>query len=178
MTTSDQSPEVGFSPFQTGLAVLPFSIGVIAGSSVASKITPNTGEPHAMLTGLGLAVIGIALLAFVDENSNFFALVMPGLVVMSFGIGIYFVPASSLALTNVPQNDAGLASALVNATQQVGGALGPALFNTIFLAVVGGATTTASDIAGYRAVFLSAAGLYALALIAVLMLAGVRKTSP
>ncbi|MBL4599879.1 MAG: MFS transporter [Rhizobiaceae bacterium] len=169
---------LGFSPFQTGLAVLPFSIGVIAGSSVASKITPNSGEPHAMLIGLGLAVIGIALLAFVDEDSSYFALVMPGLLVMSFGIGIYFVPASSLALTNVPQNDAGVASALVNATQQIGGALGPALFNAIFLAVAGGAATAASDIEGYRAVFLSAAGLYALALIAVLMLAGASKTSP
>lgn len=162
---------LGFSPFQAGLAVLPFSVGVIAGSTVASNIVPKTGELRAILIGLGLAVIGIALLGQVSEETNFFVLVLPGIAVMSFGIGIYFVPASSLALKNVPQEDAGVASAPVNATQQVGGALGPTLLNTIFLAAVGGTAAATGDIAGYRATFLSVAALYALAFLAVLLLA-------
>ncbi len=160
-----------FSPLQTGLAVLPFSVGIVAGSTIAAQIVPKLGEPRAMAIGLVLAVAGIVWLAQVGETTGFVGHVLPAISLMSLGLGIYFVPASSLALNNVAEGDTGVASALVNATQQIGGALGPALLNTIFLAAASSEVSTAnSDIMGYRIAFLSAAGFYALALMALLIL--------
>lgn len=161
-----------FSPLQAGFAFLPFSIGIIAGSTVASNLVPRVGAARAMSIGLAGAVLGLIWLAQVTETSGFFSLALPAITLMSFGLGIYFVPASSSALTNVPDSDAGVASALVNATQQVGGAVGPAILNTIFLSSVAGSVVAGgNDIEGYRMAFTIGAVLFGLALVAVLLLA-------
>lgn len=161
-----------FSPLQAGFAFLPFSIGIIAGSTVASNLVPRVGAARSMSIGLAGAVLGLIWLTQVTETSGFFSLALPAITLMSFGLGIYFVPASSSALTNVPDSDAGVASALVNATQQVGGAVGPAILNTIFLSsVAGSAVAGVNDIEGYRMAFTIGAVLFGLALVAVLLLA-------
>jgi len=164
---------LSFTPFQAGLAFLPFTIGIIAGSIFASGLIPRLGEPRVMVLGLSVALAGVIWLSQVNETSGFFTFVLPAFALMSVGLGLYFAPSSSLALLNLPETDTGVASALVNATQQVGGALGPALLNTIFLSVISGTVLTGAttEIGGYRMVFASAAGLFALALVTVLLFA-------
>lgn len=164
---------LSFTPFLTGLAFLPFSIGIIAGSTVAARITPGLGAAKVMVIGLVGAVAGLIWLAQIGTTPNLFGIVLPSITLMSFGLGLYFVPGSSSALINVADGDAGVASALVNASQQVGGALGPAILNTIFLSMVAayGAGTAVDTVPAYRTVFLAAAGMYVLALLAVVLLA-------
>lgn len=165
---------LAFTPFLTGLAFLPFSLGIIAGSTVASHLVPRLGNRKVMLLGLAGAAFGILWLAQIDIAPNVLGLVLPAITLMSFGLGIYFVPGSSAALIGVRETDAGVASALVNASQQVGGALGPAIFNTLFISLAGAQTASIAAVPAYRAVFLTATAFYILALLAVLFLASER----
>ena len=108
---------------------------------------------------------------------------MPAFVAMSFGMGLVFVPLSSVALTGVANHDAGVASALVNTTQQVGGSLGTALLNTIFTTAVTGYLTThaasplgeaEAAIHGYNVAFTASAVLLGVA--ALLVVLFIRRT--
>jgi len=160
-----------FSPLATGLAFLPFSVGIVLGSSLASKLMQRLGDRRTMWLGLLGAAVGMVWLVPVGAGPGFWTQVLPALCIMSFGLGVYFVPASSSALTGVREEESGVASALVNVTQQVGGSIGPALLNTIFLM----ATAATPDIRlqtieGYRAAFGAAAGLFLFALIIALAL--------
>jgi hypothetical protein len=107
--------------------------------------------------------------------------VLPGEVVMSLGLGQVFVPLSNTALIGVAPHDAGVASALINTTQQIGGALGTSLLNTIaatatasYIAAHGSSTIVAGTVHGYTRAFFVGAGFIVLALIttAVFMRAG------
>lgn len=162
---------LAFSPLATGLAFLPFSVGIVLGSSLASKLMPRLGDSRTIRIGLLGAAVGMLWLVPVGSSPGFWGQVLPALCIMSLGLGVYFVPASSSALTGVAGDEAGVASALVNVTQQVGGAIGPALLNTIFLfaaaEIEGGGLQT---LAGYRAAFAVAACLFLLALIVALLL--------
>lgn len=128
--------------------------------------TISKGEPRVMVLGLSVALASVIWLSQVSETSGFFRLVLPAFTLMSIGLELYFAASSSLALLDLPDTDTGVGSARVNATQQVGGALGSAVLNTIFLLAVSGAALTdaATEIGGYRIAFASAAGLFALAL--------------
>lgn len=162
---------LAFSPLATGLAFLPFSVGIVLGSSLASKLMQRVGDSRTMWIGLLGAAVGMVWLVPVGAGLGFWTQVLPALCIMSFGLGVYFVPASSSALTGVKDEESGVASALVNVTQQVGGSIGPALLNTIFLM----ATAATPDIRlhsaeGYRAAFGAAAGLFLVSLIIALAL--------
>nr|WP_281378145.1 MFS transporter [Martelella radicis] len=160
-----------FSPLATGLAFLPFSAGIVLGSSIASKLMPRFGDSRTMWIGLFGAALGMVWLVPVGPGLGFWAQVLPALCVMSFGLGIYFVPASSSALTGVGEEQSGVASAPVNVTQQVGGSIGPALLNTIFLvATMATPDSRLQTLEGYRAVFAAAAGLFLIALLVALLL--------
>ncbi|WP_422073250.1 MFS transporter [Tranquillimonas rosea] len=160
-----------FSPLATGLAFLPFSAGIVLGSSLASRLMPSLGDSQTMWIGVLGAAAGMIWLVPVGAGPGFWAQVLPALCVMSFGLGVYFVPASSSALTGVRNEESGVASALVNVTQQVGGSVGPALLNSVFLmATAASADTRLQTIEGYRAAFGVAAGLFLIALAITLVL--------
>ncbi|WP_428929576.1 DHA2 family efflux MFS transporter permease subunit [Marinibacterium sp. SX1] len=169
---------LGFSPLQTGLAFLPFSGGIILGSSLASHLMPRLGDGRTMWIGLLGASIGMVWLTPVGIGPGFAQQVLPALCVMSLGLGVYFVPASSSALKGVPEAQSGVASALVNVTQQVGGAIGPALLNTIFLFATQADPENRLQVPdGYRAAFVAAAVLFVLALIIALLLPRSARTA-
>lgn len=129
---------LGYEPVQAGLAFLPFSAGIVFASGLASALLPRFGAKRLMVVGLTAAAAALFGLARLDASSTFALGVLPSLVVMSVGLGLFFVPASVVALSGVAPGDAGVASAMLNTTQQVGGALGPALLNTLYVAAVGG----------------------------------------
>jgi len=120
-----------YSALKTGFAFLPFSGGIIIGAGLASRLLPRTGPRALMIAGLVLAGGGLAWFTGLTPASSYLAHVLPPEILVSLGMGMAFVPLSSTALIGVEPKDAGVASALVNTTQQVGGSLGTALLNTV-----------------------------------------------
>jgi MFS family permease len=132
---------LGWSAMKSGVAYMPFSGGIIAAAVVASRLLPRTGPKVLMTIGGLLATASMVWLTRLDLDSSYVTAILPSFVAMSFGMGLVFVPMSSLALQGVANHDAGVASAMVNTTQQVGGSLGTALLNTIFTTAVAGYVT-------------------------------------
>jgi EmrB/QacA subfamily drug resistance transporter len=121
-----------YSALKSGFAFLPFSAGVIVSAMLASQVLPRVGPRWLMTGGLLMAVVAMLWFTQIGLHTSYVAHVLPAEIVMSMGLGFVFVPFSSTALIGVAAHDAGVASALVNATQQVGGSMGTALLNTVF----------------------------------------------
>jgi EmrB/QacA subfamily drug resistance transporter len=120
-----------YSALKTGFAFLPFSGGIIVGAGVSSRFLPRVGPRALMIAGLALAAGGLVWFTGLTAHSSYLPHVLPPEILVSLGMGMAFVPLSSTALIGVEPKDAGVASALVNTTQQVGGSLGTALLNTV-----------------------------------------------
>lgn len=163
---------LGYSALGSGFAFLPFSAGIIVGASFASQLLPRIGPRALMVGGMGLGVLGLAWFTQLDPTSSYVVHVLPAEIVMSLGIGAAFVPMSSIALIGVAPADAGVASALVNTTQQVGGSLGIALLNTIaasstagYVSSHGASTLAAGLVHGYTTAFAVSTGMLLLAVL-------------
>jgi EmrB/QacA subfamily drug resistance transporter len=120
-----------YSAMKSGFAFVPFSLGIIGGATAASRFLPRFGPRAVMSFGLVMAAAGLGLFTTLDVHSSYWVTVLPAEVIVSLGMGLAFVAMSSTALIGVHPEDAGVASALVNATQQTGGSMGAALINTI-----------------------------------------------
>ncbi|MDH6118317.1 MFS transporter [Kitasatospora sp. GAS204B] len=122
---------LGYSPVMTGVAFLPMVAGMITGSTQIGARLMNR-VPARMLMGPGFVVasVGMLILTQIKVDSSYL-LLLPGLVLMGLGMGTAFMPAMSLATFRVRPQDAGVASAMVNTSQQVGGAIGTALLSTV-----------------------------------------------
>jgi EmrB/QacA subfamily drug resistance transporter len=170
---------LGYSALKSGFAFLPFSGGIILAAGVASRLLPRTGPRSLMTSGFAVAALGMLWLSRIGPHTGFVTHVLPAELLISLGMGIAFVPMSSTALFRVAEHDAGVASALVNTTQQVGGSLGTALLNTMaasatatYLAtrVHTRATIDAAQVHGYTIGFLIGAGCLAIAAISAAVL--------
>ena len=120
-----------YSAIRSGFAFLPFSVGIITGATLASRFLPRVGPRALMVAGFAMAALGLFLFTMVHADSTYFAHIFPAELIVSIGMGASFVPLSSSALIGVDEADAGVASALVNTTQQTGGTLGVSLLNTV-----------------------------------------------
>jgi EmrB/QacA subfamily drug resistance transporter len=172
-----------YSAVKSGLAFLPFSAGIVVAAGIASNLLPRIGPRPLMFGGSAAAAVGMAWFTQIKVDSSFTTHVLPAEIVMSLGMGFAFVALSSTALIGVDDRDAGVASALVNTTQQVGGSLGTALLNTIaasatvqYVAVHGAGSARAGAVHGYTVAFTW--GLGALILAAVVSLVLVSKQRP
>jgi len=161
-----------YSAMKSGLAFVPFSIGVITGATSASRLLPRFGPRVVIMTGLCLSAVGLGIFTLLGVDSTYVALVLPAIVIVSVGMGMSFVGMSSTSLLGVEPEDAGVASALLNSTQQTGGSLGAALINTIatgatasYLAIHGtsAAAQRAGAIHGYTTAFTFSAIMLGLA---------------
>jgi EmrB/QacA subfamily drug resistance transporter len=122
---------LGYSAVRTGFAFLPFSLGIITGATLSSRLLPRVGPRWLMTGGFSLAAIGLLLFTGVGVHTDYLLRLLPAEIIVSFGMGTAFVPLSSTALIGVDPNDAGVASAMVNTTQQTGASLGVSLLNTV-----------------------------------------------
>jgi EmrB/QacA subfamily drug resistance transporter len=122
---------LGYSALKTGFAFLPFSGGIILGAGLASRLLPKIGPRALMVSGLTIATTGLFFFSRLGVDSSYVSAVLLPEILVSIGMGLTFVPMSSTALAGIDTRDAGVASALVNTTQQVGGALGTAFLNTM-----------------------------------------------
>ncbi|ABW13627.1 drug resistance transporter, EmrB/QacA subfamily [Parafrankia sp. EAN1pec] len=170
---------LGYSALRSGFAFLPFSAGIILSAGLASQFLPRVGPTILMIIGTALAAGGLVLLSQIGADSSYAGHVLPAEVLISLGMGLAFVPMSSVSLLGVADHDAGVASALVNTTQQVGGSLGVALLNTVYATAVsdylgshgtGAAAQRQAAIEGYTTSFVWSAVLVGIALVAVILL--------
>jgi EmrB/QacA subfamily drug resistance transporter len=124
---------LGWSPVKAGLAFMPFSLAMIVTAAVSSNLLPRIGPLPMMGLGGVLCTASLFWLRGIDETSPYFLMIMPTFATMAVGMGLIFVPLGNTALSGVSPHDAGVASATLNATQQIGGSLGVAMLNTVFI---------------------------------------------
>ncbi|MFC9623610.1 MFS transporter [Streptomyces sp. NPDC056930] len=122
----------GYSPIRTGFAFLPMIAGMITGSTqIGARLMTRVPARKLMGPGFLTAAVGMLLLTQLEIGSSYATLILPAQLLLGLGMGTAFMPAMSLATHGVEPRDSGVASAMVNTSQQVGGAIGTALLNTI-----------------------------------------------
>ncbi|MEV0976813.1 MFS transporter [Streptomyces sp. NPDC049915] len=122
----------GYSPVKTGFAFLPMVAGMITGSTqIGTRLMTRIPARFLMGPGFLVAALGMLVLTQLKIDSSYPTQLLPAMVLLGLGMGTAFMPAMSLATQGVQPRDAGVASAMVNTSQQVGGAIGTALLNTI-----------------------------------------------
>lgn len=132
----------GYSPFRTGVAFLPMVVGMMTGAvAIAARLLPRVGPRRIMVPGLVIAAVAMTYLTQIDVGSSYVVHVLPTLVFLGLGMGMTFMPSVATVTGGVRGTDAGVVSATLNTTQQVGGSVGLALLNTV------AATATANWIA-------------------------------
>jgi EmrB/QacA subfamily drug resistance transporter len=122
---------LGYSPIQTGASYLPLTFGVGVSAGISSQLLARTGTRPLIVAGSLIAAGGVYWLSRIPVHGSFVSDLLPGMMVMSLGLGAVFVSVTTAANAGVPADKAGLAAALLNASQQVGGALGLAIFSGI-----------------------------------------------
>ena len=127
---------LGWSPLKAGFGVLPFSAGIILTAGLVAHLLPRVGPRPLMIVGLTMAVAGMLVLTTIGQDTAYWSHVLPAEILMSVGLAGVFIPAASTALLGVESHDAGVASAVLNTSQMIGGSLGTALLNTLFAGAV------------------------------------------
>ncbi|MBV2357190.1 MFS transporter [Streptomyces sp. J2-1] len=123
---------LGFSPTKTGVAFLPMVAALMVAAQLGTTLlVPRTGPKVIIPLGFAVATAGMAWLTGMNVGTHYASGVLPQLLVIGFGLGLVMPPAMQLATGGVAAEDAGVASATVNAMQQVGGSIGTALLNTL-----------------------------------------------
>jgi EmrB/QacA subfamily drug resistance transporter len=164
----------GWSAVKTGVGFLPMTFGIIVAAGLSSRYVGKIGVRIPLLVGPAMAVIGMLWISRITPTSPYLSILGP-LVIIALGMGFTFVPITLVAVSGVEANEAGLASALLNTMQQVGGALGLAVLATVAidatnskLASLGSHAPNASNIAtthGYTTAFMVSAGIAFLGLL-------------
>ena len=122
---------LGYSPLKSGFAFLPFTAGIIVFAGIASQLLPKFGPKPLMIPGLIAAGLGLLFLSNITPETSYAGHVLPALLIMSSGMALVFIPLTTTSLHGVSNHDTGVASAMVNTSQQIGGSLGTALLNTV-----------------------------------------------
>jgi EmrB/QacA subfamily drug resistance transporter len=181
---------LGFSPIESGLAFLPLVVAIFATApAAATKLLPRVGPRPLVPSGLAIAALGLAYLTRIGVESSYAGAVLPAVIVMGVGFGLIMAPSFATATHGIEPGDAGVASAMVNTSQQVGGSLGLALLSTLFADAVSGYTPAAGTpvaraqaeaaVHGYTTAFWWAAGILAAgAIVTRLLFERAHRTAP
>jgi EmrB/QacA subfamily drug resistance transporter len=163
---------LGYTPLQAGIASLPMTATIMVCAPFFSSILPKIGVRLPMTVGPIVAACGLFWLSFITVQGDFAFEVLPGVILLGIGLAAVFVPLQNVALAGINEHDAGVASAAVTATQQIGGSVGAALFTALYASALSaylgshGASSTVqleAFVSGYSVVFVWAAGLMLLA---------------
>jgi EmrB/QacA subfamily drug resistance transporter len=126
-----QQEVLGFSALQTGVGYLAVALTAVAASGVAQALVTRLGVKPVLAVGMILLGIGLVLFTQVSVDGTYVGDLLPGFLLIGVGLGFSFVPVSIAALGGVTGREAGLASGLINTSQQIGGALGLAILTTV-----------------------------------------------
>ncbi len=161
---------LGFDPLEVGLAFLPVSLGIgVMSLGVSGRLILRFGGRATLIPGLALIVAGLALFARTPVDGNYWVDVFPPLLLLGIGAGMGFPALMTMAMSGATPEDSGLASGLVNTSQQVGGAIGLALLATLSTTrtdhlLSSGESNAAALTSGYHLAFAIGAGLVVVAL--------------
>jgi EmrB/QacA subfamily drug resistance transporter len=161
---------LGYSPLKAGLAFLPVTAGIVIGAGIAQQLIRRIGVRNVSLVGIVLATAGLLVLTQLPVHGSYASDLLTGLMPLSIGMGLVFVPITLLGTGGVSEDDAGLASGLFNTAQQVGGSLGLAILSTLAASQTssllqsghgGAAGALAARVSGYHVAFAAAAAMLA-----------------
>jgi EmrB/QacA subfamily drug resistance transporter len=170
---------LGYSALKAGLSYLPLALAIIGSAGAASVLVTKLGFKPVLLAGLVLITIGLLWFAQVPENGRYLSNLVVPMVISAVGLGFAFVPITIAAVSGVSKDESGLASGLINTSQQVGGALGLAVLGTIaaskttdLMTIAGGsqAALPGALTEGFQRAFLVGAGFAVIGIIATLVL--------
>jgi len=148
-----------FKPIETGLAFLPFAVTVGITATQASKFIGRFGYKPFLVAGPLAMSVALFILSHISVGGSYFAVVLPGLVLMALGAGFTFIAVSVAATSGVPKHQSGLASGLLNTSQQIGGALGLAILSGVASTAATNAMPTnmgVATVSGYHSALLVA----------------------
>jgi EmrB/QacA subfamily drug resistance transporter len=166
---------LGFTALKTGIGYLAVALTAVVASAAAQALVTRLGVKPALIGGLSLVGGGLVYFTQISATGNYFSDLFPGFIILGIGLGFTFVPISIAALAGVTGRDAGLASGLINTSQQIGGALGLALLTTVSTS----RTTTLEDsgvsqpvalTSGFSLAFWVAAGVAAAAIVTTILI--------
>jgi predicted MFS family arabinose efflux permease len=182
---------LGYSPIRAGLAFLPFAVGVVIGSGLASPLVARIGPRPLIVAGSAMVAGGMFWYSRLTEHAGYASDLLGPTLVSSLGLGLVFVPLALVALYKVAEQDSGVASSLLNTAQQVGGAVGLALLGTVaWTAVADSVRTQVGHVSatpppasiyyhalavGFARAFVVAAGIALLALLIAVVTIRVRR---
>lgn len=177
-----------FSPLKTGVAFLPMTfVIVVTSTTVQTQLLHRLGAKPLVAIGMLLSIVAMLLWTDLTPTSGYGSHVLPGLMIVGLGMGCIFAPCFGTATLGVRATEAGVASAMVNTSQQVGGSVGTALLSTIFASA---ATSygkshiglqnamVAAQVHGYTVAFWWAAGIFALGLLIALVVLPSSRSMP
>jgi EmrB/QacA subfamily drug resistance transporter len=166
---------LGESPLMTGVDFLPMTgLIVVTATTVQTRVLHRTGAKPLIMVGMTLGLVAMISFTQLGPHAAYASHILPGLMLTGVGMGCIFAPAFGTATLGVKSSDAGIASAMVNTSQQVGGSVGTALLSTIFASAAAGyasahvhasSLTTMAAIHGYTTAFEWAAGIFGLGLL-------------
>jgi predicted MFS family arabinose efflux permease len=166
---------LGYSALKTGIAYLPLTLILIVASAMASRLVDRFTPKPVLSAGLLISTVGFVLLTRVSGHADYASHVLPSMIVLGAGLGMSFVPITIAATNGVAGGDSGLASGLLNTTQQVGGSLGLAILSSVSTsratsALQGGSALPVALTHGFKGAFIVAAVLCAIGVVLALAL--------
>jgi MFS family permease len=175
MLTLYMQQVLGYSPMKTGVAYLAVAGTAIVWSAVAGQLVTRVGVKPVLVVGMAMLTAGLLYFTQVSVGGSYVTDLLPGFLIIGVGIGFSFVPISIAALAGIQPAEAGLASGLINTSQQIGGALGIAALSTIATSqtkdsLVSGAVLPSALVDGFSSAFLIGAIFAAVGLVAALTL--------
>jgi EmrB/QacA subfamily drug resistance transporter len=161
---------LGYSAIHAGLSYLPLAVTIIVSAGIASQLVTRVGFKQVMAAGLALIAAALVWFSQISAHGSFLGDILGPSLLAAVGLGFAFVTTTIAAVSGVGDSEAGLASGLINTTQQVGGALGLAVLSAISISVTGSSRVPQVLTHGFQDAFLAGAGIAALGLVATLAL--------
>jgi EmrB/QacA subfamily drug resistance transporter len=161
---------LGYSPIHAGLSYLPLAVSIILSAGLASSLVTKVGFKPIMAAGMALIAAGLVWFSQISVHGSFVSDILGPSLLAAVGLGFAFVPVTIAAVSGVEDREQGLASGLINTSQQVGGALGLAVLAAIANSIIGDSHDPAVLTEGFQSAFLVGAGFAALGFLATLFL--------
>jgi EmrB/QacA subfamily drug resistance transporter len=161
---------LGYSAIEAGLSYLPLAVTIIVAAGLASQLVTRIGFKPVLAVGMVFIAAGLVWFSRVSPDGSFLGDILGPSLLAAVGLGLSFVPVTIAAVSGVPDREAGLASGLINTSQQVGGALGLAILSTVANSVTGSAVSAGALTDGFQAAFLGGAAIAAVGFAATLVL--------
>jgi EmrB/QacA subfamily drug resistance transporter len=167
---------LGYSAIKAGLSYLPLAVSIILSAGIASVLVTRIGFKLVLAAGMALIAAGLLWFSQISAHGSFASDILGPSLLAAVGLGFAFVPTTIAAVSGVGDHEAGLASGLINTSQQIGGALGLAILSAISTSVIGTSRAPAVLVDGFKDAFLAGAGFAVLGLLGTLFLISSRDS--